>query len=61
MNYLFEGEKAHYDYALNHLTELNTLEEANDFIKNDLATKHSWDFNTSTAKNFKELVERKFS
>jgi hypothetical protein len=61
MNDLFEGEKAHYDFALNFLNELSTLEEADNFIKNDLATKHGWDFNTSTAKNFKELVERKFS
>lgn len=61
MNDLFEGEKAHYDYALNHLNELHTLEEANNFLINDLAAKHSWDINSDTAKNFKELVERKFS
>lgn len=61
MNDLFEGEKAHYDYALNHLNELSSLEEANDFLTKNLAAKHGWDFNTSTAKNFKELVERKFS
>lgn len=61
MNDLFEGEKAHYDYALNYLNELTTLNEANEFLTNELATKHSWDFNTSTAKIFKELVERKFS
>ena len=61
MNDLFEGEKAHYDYALNYLNELNTLEEANHFLTKDLASKHSWDFSSSTANIFKELVERKFS
>lgn len=61
MNDLFEGEKAHYDFAINHINELSSVSEAKDFLTNDLATKHSWDLNAETTKSFKELVERKFS
>jgi hypothetical protein len=61
MNDLFEGEKAHYDYALNQINVTNTLEEANDFLENELATKFNWNLESSSAQSFKELIKRKFS
>lgn len=61
MNDLFEGEKAHYDYALNQINATSSLEEANNFLLNELAPKFNWDLNANTTLNFKELIKRKFS
>lgn len=59
MNDLFGGENTLYKEAVSSLNGFQTLEEAKQLMT-QLAQRHNWDMESTSALKFTDLVERKF-
>ena len=60
INELFDGNMKEYTVALDQINNFSSTNEANNYLAN-LKEMYKWDSENSIAKQFTELVERKFS
>lgn len=59
-NELFGGNMDLFREALKELNHKNNLQEANSYLKNELAKKHQWDLDHELVNSLGLLVERRF-
>ena len=60
INELFDGNMKEYTVALDQINNFSSTNEANNYLAN-LKEMYKWDSENSIAKQFTELVERKFA
>ena len=60
INELFDGNMKEYTVALDQINNFSSTNEANNYLAN-LKQVYKWDSDNSIAKQFSELVERKFA
>ena len=60
INELFDGNMKEYTVALDQINNFSSTNEANNYLAN-LKEMYKWDSDNSIAKQFTELVERKFA
>ncbi len=57
---LFGGNLDNYENALRNLDSLETWEEANQFIEEEIAPEYNWDISKNSVAEFTGIIERKF-
>jgi uncharacterized coiled-coil protein SlyX len=60
IQHLFNGNAGGFHLSIEKLNELKTNDAAMNYIKSELAPKHSWDFSSQAVRNFLELIERRY-
>lgn len=61
MNDLFEGEKTHYDSAIDTINSLVSKSEVIQFIDNEISSRFNWNEENESVKAFRSLIDRKFA
>ena len=61
INFLFQGQSAEFDNALNDIERCSTYEQALTMLNSNYAARYHWDYNNPEVADFVELVERKFA
>lgn len=60
LNELFKGNSEAYSAAIHHIDSLSSVDEAENFIKSELASNYFWDESSQSARMFMKLVKQKF-
>jgi hypothetical protein len=61
LNELFGNQKQEYEAALAKLNELNSFEEAKQYINTEIATQYQWDKEEETVQDFYALLQQHFT
>jgi len=60
MNDLFDGERDEFHNSLGELNKFDSFLDADNYIRNNLMSKYSWDMESPSAIRFMELIERRY-
>jgi hypothetical protein len=60
VNELFQNDKKHFDEAVKKINELQSFDEAVQFIEEELKTHFNWDKKQKTVEQFQQSVKKKF-
>ena len=60
MNDLFEGERDEFHHSMGELNKFDSFLDADNYIRNNLMAKYSWDMESPSAIRFMELIERRY-
>jgi hypothetical protein len=60
MNDLFKGERDEFHHSMGELNKFDSFLDADNYIRNNLMAKYSWDMESPSAIRFMELIERRY-
>jgi outer membrane biosynthesis protein TonB len=60
VNELFKNDSKHFEEAIKKLNELNSFDEAVQFIEEELKTNFNWDKKQQVAEQFQQMLKKKF-
>jgi len=60
VNELFKNDSKHFEEAIKKLNELNSFDEAVQFIETELKTNFNWDKKQQVAEQFQQMLKKKF-
>ena len=60
INDLFDGERDEFHNSLGELIKFDSFLDADNYIRNNLMSKYSWDMESPSAIRFMELIERRY-
>ncbi len=57
---LFKNDTNKFNEVLNKINELNSFEEADDYLRNNAAVAYNWNYKSAAVLSFMKLVEKRF-